>query len=249
MSKIDENEIRRRLERISRIEPTPDATSRAVERVRQTLESQSESRRRPKSHIWRLIFASSLTRSAAAAAVLIAAGYLAGRLSAPQPPDIRELEAALEHRLRSSLEPAVREELSEELNRSWQTALAVYHAGLSEQLNAFAAGLGEQHRRELNEYAVKTLNASSAVTHQLLNDLVQAIASAQEQDRQWVTIAMRHIESNRIKDTMRLNTGLVSLAEQTRGELTRTKQGLAQLYSVVSPDGAFPDAQEHQQPQ
>ncbi len=105
MSKIDENEIRRRLERISRIEPAPDATSRAVEGVRQTLESQSISRRWPKPHIRRLIFASSLTRSAAAAAVLIVAGYLAGRLSAPQPPDIRELEAVLEHRLRLSLEP------------------------------------------------------------------------------------------------------------------------------------------------
>jgi len=248
MSNIDENEIRRRLERISRIEPKAENSTRAIERVREALADQRKSGAGSRQGL-RRIFAGPVRRFAAAAVLLIAAGYLAGRISSPRPPDMQQLEAALERRLSSSVEAAIRKNLLDELNRDWQSALAEYHAKLSNEFGRFTIELGERQTSEMNEFAAKTLAASSTVTHRLLNDLVQAIATAQVQDRQWAAAAMRRIESNRIQDITRLNVGFAALAEQTRGELTKTKQGLAQLYSVVSPDGAFPDAEEHQQPQ
>ena len=245
MSKLDENEIRRRLECISRIEPTAEATERAVARARRTLEAESDLSQAARKSLLSLIFKSPAARFAAAAALLIAAGYLAGRLSTPGPSDIEQLEAALETRLRSSLEPAIRRDLLEEVTRSWQSALAKYHAGLNEQFNAFAAGLSEQHSRDLNEFAIKTLAASNAVTHQLLNDLVRTIATAQQQDRRWVSAALQHIELNRIGDAARLGTGLVSLAEQTHGEFTRTNKDLARILSVVSRDEMPPGKEQN----
>jgi len=238
MSNIDENEIRRRLERIAQIEPKPEDAAQAMERVRKALAGQ-ESGDGGRQGL-RRIFAGPVRRFAAAAVLLIAAGYLAGRISSPRPADMEQLEAALESRLSSSVEAAIRKNLLDELNRDWQSALAEYHAKLSDEFSRFTAQLSEQQSSEMNEFAAKTLAASSAVTHRLLNDLVQAIAAAQVQDRQWAAAAMRRIESNRIEDVTLLNVGFAALAEQTRGELDETKKSVAQLIGAVSPGRTLP---------
>lgn len=243
MSKSDENEILRRLERISRIEPKGEDTARAMERVRQTLTGGQESGGGGRQG-FRRVFAAPLSRFAAAAVLLIVAGFLAGRSFAPGP-DIDQIELALEGRLTASVEAAIREDLLEELNQSWQSALVDYHARLNDEFNRFAVELGEQRRNELNELAAKTFAASNAVTQQLLSDLVQAVATAQNQDRQWFTAAMRRIESNRIQDATRFNTGLVTLAEQTRVELADTKRSVAQLTNAIVPDQTFREMREN----
>ncbi len=74
MSKINENEIFRRLERLSKIEPTPTATGRAVQRVRDALIKEQQS---PKVRIWRMIWKSPITRLAAAAVIIVAIGFFA----------------------------------------------------------------------------------------------------------------------------------------------------------------------------
>jgi hypothetical protein len=190
------------------------------------------------------VFAGPVSRFAAAAVLLIAAGYLAGRFFSPRP-DINQIELALESRLTSSVQAAIRKNLLDDLNQSWQLALADYHARLNDEFNRFAVELGEQRRSELNELAAKTFAASNAVTHQLLSDLVRAVATAQDQDRQWAAAAMRRIESNRIQDATRLNAGLVTLAEQTRDELAETKRSVAQLTSAIVPDQVFREIREN----
>lgn len=245
MSNIDENEIRRRLERISRIEPESEDAARAMERVRKALAGQQGYGDGKSRQGLKRMFTGPVSRFAAAAVLLIAAGYLAGRFSSPRAPDIDEIELALEGRLTSSVQAAIRKNLLEDLNQSWQSGLADYHARLNDEFNRFTVELGEQRRGELNEFAAKTLAASNAVTHNLLSDLVRAVATAQDQDREWVTAAMRRIESNRIQDATRLNAGLVILAEQTRDEIAETKRSVAQLTSAIVPDRAFRKIQEN----
>ena len=74
MSKINENEISRRLEHLSKIEPTPTATGRAIQRVRDALIKEQQA---PKVRIWRMIWKSPITRIAAAAVIIIAVGFFA----------------------------------------------------------------------------------------------------------------------------------------------------------------------------
>ena len=74
MSKINENEIFRRLERLSKIEPTPTAAGRAIQRVRDALIKEQQA---PKVRIWRMIWKSPITRIAAAAVIIIAVGFFA----------------------------------------------------------------------------------------------------------------------------------------------------------------------------
>jgi len=155
---------------------------------------------------------------AAAAVILIAAGYLAGRLSAPSPPDVEQLRAAVE--------PVIRQNLLEEMGRYWQASTAASYARLKDHLS-------EQYRRDLNQFAAQTLAASTTVTNHLLEDLIAAINSAQTQNRRWVTAALQQIESNRLNDKNQLSNGLATLAFYTEDELLQTKYDIAQfLYNT-----------------
>ena len=171
----------------------------------------------------------SFAKLAAAAVVLIATGYAAGRLSNPRPPDVEQLQAALE--------PAIRSKLLEEMDHRWQLALASSYVRLQDELS-------QQYRRDLNQFAVQTLAASNAVTHQLLAELVQAINVAQTQDLRRVAAALEQIDSNRLQDKTQLTNDLETLAYQTEDELQRTRQDMVQLLAYTQPGSLVPNVPE-----
>ena len=70
MSKMSEAELRRRLELLAGVQPSAQATSRVLERVRQTL-VQKESLQARKS-FWRIIMDNRWSKPAVAAAVILA---------------------------------------------------------------------------------------------------------------------------------------------------------------------------------
>ena len=212
MSKNDENQIHRRLKILSQIEPSSEATDRAIQQVRDTLINKEKSQQHVSSRIWRNIFKSPITKFAAAAVLLIAAGYATGRLSAPQPLDVEELKAALETSLKASLEPAIRQDLIAQLNKQWQSAFALNSAQLKEELH-------QQVRRDLTEFAAQTLAASGTLTNQRLVELIRLIEAARIRERQQVAAALQQIEQEKIQ----LRNGLLAVAAQTN-ELMGTKQ-------------------------
>jgi len=170
---------------------------------------------------------------AAAAVILIAAGYLAGRLSAPKPPDVEQLQAAIE--------PVVRQNLLEAMGRYWQLRSAVSYARLKDQLD-------QQYRQDLNRFATRTLAASTVVTNELLEQLIDAINTAQTQDRRWVSAALQQIESNRLQDKNQLSSGLVTLATYTEDELLRAKYDIAKFLADTQPHIVPPDTSETENP-
>jgi len=175
--------------------------------------------------IWileRLKAVKTFPRLAAAAVLLIAAGYLTGRLSAPRPPDANQLYSAIE--------PAIRQQLLSEMKQYWRLSLANTYVQLKDELD-------RQRRQDLNQFATQTLAASAAVTNQLLEDLIESINTAQMQDRRWVTAALQQIESNRLHDKTQLSSGLVTLAVYTDDQLLKTKYDIAQFLSnTVTPN-------------
>lgn len=161
-------------------------------------------------------------RLAAAAVLLIAAGYITGRLSAPRPLDAQQLYSALE--------PAIREELLGEMKQYWQLSTAATYARLKENLD-------QQYRQDLNRFATQTFAASTAITNQLLEELIKSINSAQTQDRHWVAAALQQIESNRLQDKNQLSHGLATLAVYTDDQLLKTKNDIAQFVSnTITPN-------------
>ncbi len=207
MSEIDENQIHDRLKRLSQIEPDREATERAIRRTRETI-----GRGRPMCLPWATTrgrpygLLSIMTKLAAAAVVLIGAGFLAGRLSAPPAVDTEELRAELEASLKSSLEPAIRQSVLDEADRRWQSVFAAGCAQLKDEL-------ARQVRRDLTQFAAQSLTASGVQTQQQLRELIQLIEAARIQDRRNVEAALEHIESQ-------FGNGLVTLAAHTN-ELQR----------------------------
>lgn len=200
MSKIDENQIRRRLKLLSQIEPTSEATDRAMERVRNTLTGKEN---RPEGKKVRTVLKRPITKLAAAAVLMIGLGYAVGRLSAPGP-DMEQLHSALETSLRASL--------VEEMDRRWKSAFAVNCVQLKDDLQ-------QQVRRDLTEFAIQTLAASNTRTEQRLIQLIDLIETARARDRRQIAAALEKIEF----DKSRLGRGLVALAAQT-SKLHGTKQ-------------------------
>lgn len=177
-------------------------------------------------------------RWTAAAVLLIFAGYAVGRVTVASPPDVEQLHQALETSLKSSLEPAIRQNVVEDLNRDWRLALAGSYLRLKDEL-------GEQFRRELNAYALHTLAASNSLTNELLTELIDAINTAQAQDRRWVAAAIEQIEWNRLRDKSQFINGLEVLAAETGDELLRTRQDFAKLLVYTEPYSVVPDESEN----
>lgn len=192
MSEKDENQIRYRLKVLSQIEPSPNASQRAVQNVRNTLANQKIKTGR---EIIRLFF----NRFAAAAVLLIGLGFIAGRLFAPAQPDMQELQAALE--------PAIRQNILTQINVQWQEAYVNSFTQIKDEL-------GRQMSREMTEFAEQTLAASSTLTDQRLKELIQLIEAARVKDRQWIAAALEQIELSRRQDNARIG-GLVTFATQT----------------------------------
>ncbi|OHB57458.1 MAG: hypothetical protein A2173_04330 [Planctomycetes bacterium RBG_13_44_8b] len=166
MSNIDENEILRRLEELSQIKPTAESTERAINRARQTI-ADSESHKAQ-----RIIFKSPIIRFAAAAALLICAGYIIGRVTSAQPINIEQLRAEIETSLKSSLS-ANYEQIKDELH--------------------------QQVQQDLTEFAAQTLAASTTMTDQRLMELIRMIDAARMQDYLRVAAAIEKIEMDKAR--------------------------------------------------
>ena len=164
--------------------------------------------------------AKSLTKVAAAAVLLIAAGYATGRLSAPRSPDMEQIRAALE--------PEIRQSLLAETKQYLQLGLANAYVRIQDELT-------QQYRQDLRQVALQSVAASNAVTNELLAELIESFNEAQNQDRQLVAAALGQIESKRQQDRTELTNALVTLALQTEDEFMQTKQDMAQFLSYTRP--------------
>jgi len=165
----------------------------------------------------RINAAKGFTKVAAAAMLLIVVGYVIGQLLAPRPPDMGELQTA------------VRQDVLEEMKHYWQLGMASSYVQLKDELN-------EQYRRDLNDFAVKTVAASSAVTNQLLEELIESINAAKMEDLR---------ESNRLQDKTQLTNGLENLAAYTGDELQRYRQDMAKLMVYRQPGSLVPNVIEN----
>lgn len=174
------------------------------------------------------------TQLAAAAVLLLAAGFTVGRLYGPGPVDVESLRRQIAAEVAQSLQPMVRDEVRDQMNGRVAPVLVEACAQLKAELT-------EQSRQDLNRFAVQTLAASNSITNQLLAELLQTVKAEQTSQLRAVAAALNRIEASRLADRTQLATGLETLAYQTEDELRRTKQDIVQLLSYSPPDNPTPD--------
>jgi len=180
----------------------------------------------------------SIAKIAAAAVLLIMSGLVVGRLTSPGPPDLQQLQQELEPSLRASLQPAIRQELLDELEKSWRLAWAGSYVQLKDEL-------GRQFSSDMAEFGAQILAASGRITDQRLTELIEAIDAAQINERRWMTAALKQIELNRLQDKSQLINGIQTLAAQTDDELARTNRQMAQFLVYTRPETAISDESDN----
>jgi hypothetical protein len=166
MSNIDENEILRRLEKLSQVKPTSESTERAINRARLGFTWWTGTRS------YKSKSPSPIFKFAAAAVLLICAGYIIGRVSSAQPVNVDQLRTEIETSLRLSLAASC-EQIKDELH--------------------------QQVQRDLTEFATQTLAASTTATDQRLIELIRLIDAARMQDHLRVAAAIEKIEMDKEK--------------------------------------------------
>jgi hypothetical protein len=169
----------------------------------------------------RLWAAGRFGKIAAAAVLMIAAGYATGRWSAPRPLSMEQIRAALE--------PVIRQNMLDETRQYVQSGLASGYVQMKDELS-------RQYRQDLSRVAVQTLAASNSVTNELLTELIESVNKAQSQDRQWFAAALEQVELNRLRDRSQLSSAFATFAVQTEDELNRTKKDVAQVLSYALPE-------------
>ena len=210
MSTINEDRIRDRLEALSQAEPAKEATDRAMQKVRDALTDETgRVGLAPPSAIGGASPTLRLIKLAAAAVLMIGLGYLGGRLSAPAPLDAEQLRADIESSLRASLEPAIRQDLLEEMDARWDSVFAARSAELKDEFQ-------QKVCRDLMDFAEQTLSYTDDRMDRRLDDFARLIHAARVQDRQRTAEGFQYLESN-------IGSGLVALAARA-DELMSTKQ-------------------------
>ena len=167
----------------------------------------------------RFMLINNLLRLAASVLVFIAIGYAAGRFSAPKPLNIEQIQTALE--------PAIREKLLKEVTQYVQIGLAGSYVQMKEEFT-------EQYQNDLKQAALEILNASSTITNNLLEELIQSIATAQVQNRQWIVAALEQTEQNRLADKTLLGNVFLNCASRTEQDLQQTQQNVAVLAKFLT---------------
>ncbi len=173
----------------------------------------------------------SIFKIAAAAVILIAAGYGFGQLTRPMELDAEQFQA-LEASVKTSLVPLIRQGLKENMAQQLQVAVDQRYSELKNELQ-------KQFNADLNKFAVDTLNASGTITNQLFLDLIDAINTAQARERNMFAAALEQLELNQLKRDSQIQDGFVQFAVQTENELSRTKDGVAKLLAHAQLDDSF----------
>ena len=137
------------------------------------------------------------SRWAAAAVVLISAGYVAGRASAPGSPDVERLGALAAPVVTESVLADVEDRLA-----SWTEG---NYARLKRELYALT-------RRDIRATLEQNAAVYEATLDKRLAELVKLIEATRALDRQRIAEALEYVEANRLEDRAQLRSHIVTVA-------------------------------------
>ena len=127
-------------------------------------------------------------RVAVAAVLVLGAGVLIGRMTAPRPIDAEQLRADLETSIVASLRPGLQEGILAELDERLQATLANNDTKLRVEV-------AEQISRDLQSFASRFTSSSEQLMDRRFAELVEVIEAARLTDRRQVARALEQIRA------------------------------------------------------
>jgi len=160
-----------------------------------------------------------------AAALVLGAGFGLGRLSAPTTVDLNAMRAQTEATIKSSLAS----EMRKQFNADVQAALAATRSQITNELRA-----------QLNMMLTEAANASATETRRQLNEFVQAVHAAREEDRRTTLLLFEKMQKQHCADYLSLRSDLETVASLTDEEIRRARQSLIQFAANKSNQSSKP---------
>ncbi len=152
-------------------------------------------------------FIGGFVRTAVAAALILGAGVMLGRWTAPRPVDVEQLHADLQTSIVAALRPAVQESVLAEMDRRLESGLAANEASLRGEL-------AEQLRGDFQLFATQFTAGSDRRMDQTFAEFIRLVEGARLKDRLHVVKALEQMEHNRYRDRTQVQTSLATLIEK-----------------------------------
>lgn len=149
-------------------------------------------------------FIGGFVRTAVAAALVLGAGVILGRWTAPRSIDVEQLRADLQASITASLTSDLQKAVLAQADQRLHAGLATTEANLR-------ADLGDQLRGDLQLFATQFTAGSERRMDKKFTELVQLIEQARLKDRQYVARALDRIEQNQVRDKAQIGLGLQSV--------------------------------------
>jgi hypothetical protein len=149
---------------------------------------------------------------AAAAALILAAGFGIGLLARKPGPDLESL--------RKELEPSIRQRVQEEFAAQWQASWPAAQAELQ-------GHIGQQVQESLAQAQAYVLAASVAASRRSLADYARSLEATRAADHQVIFGTLTVLEQRRLAGEAALASDLETLATATGDGLARTRQAVA----------------------
>jgi len=173
---------------------------------------------------------------AAAALVILAAGFGFGRTVSPSKMDPLKIRAAIESSLKTSLENELRQKFAKDFQEQWQGNIADLRARI-------AADYKNQLQEDLEKVTGATLTAANAETARLLAEFATSAAVKRTEEAQAIGTALKELESKRLNDYANLRKELETVAVLTELGLRNAQQDIVQLASFAQPNSSTPASQ------
>jgi hypothetical protein len=154
---------------------------------------------------------------AAAAVILIAAGFFAAHLLEPA-----VSKEQLFAEWSQTIQPQMEQKLAEAVARQLRPELLQMRNDLADKMTT-----------QISESTAQSVALSQAMNAKLIREFADAVQTVQSRDRQLVSDALLRLEEKRLQDKKQTQKAVTSLALATGEEIARTRQRLFEASPVL----------------
>lgn len=153
----------------------------------------------------------------AAACVLITTGFMAGRGFGSS----MDVEV-LRQQIAESIQPQIEDCVTASVLNTLETSIP-------EEYSKVKTALSDQIATGLEDYTKQVVMRNDIQTYRLLAELIDAIQTAQVQNREWALTAMGALEEQRLLEQEQVRSEMAAFVVYTDQELDRTRRELQNL--------------------
>ena len=135
--------------------------------------------------------------------------------------------------MRAQTEATIKSSLASEMRKQ-------FNADVQAALAATRSQITNELRAQLNMMLTEAANASATETRRQLNEFVQAVHAAREEDRRTTLLLFEKMQKQHCADYLSLRSDLETVASLTDEEIRRARQSLIQFAANKSNQSSKP---------